>query len=70
MLKNIIPVTFCWIIPAAMEGIIPYKQVEQFGRGDNEKMKEAGLLWALKIVLSTLYQGQQITKHGVAAFHR
>jgi len=28
MVKNIISVTFCWIIPAAMEGIIPYKQVE------------------------------------------
>ena len=33
-------------------------------------MREAGLLWALKIVLSTLFQGQQITEHGVAAFHR
>jgi hypothetical protein len=37
-------VTFFLIIPAAAaEGIIPYKHVEWFGRGDNEKMMKAGL---------------------------
>jgi len=57
---------FWWIRPLSIEPIQPCKRVEWQLGGETRKTEE----WGLKIVLFTLFQGQQITEQGTATFHR